>query len=70
MLRLKLRAVPQAEAAAVEERHVLGEGLDALSEGQLELLEHFHDRQLARVRELLRQAEVTRLVQIAMQKQE
>jgi hypothetical protein len=61
-----LHVVPQAEAADLHEKHVLGVDLQNLSEGQLELLQNFHRDQLAKIKELLRQAEINRLVQIAM----
>jgi hypothetical protein len=58
--------MPQAEAAAVDEMHVLGSGVEELSEGQLELLETLHARLLERIRELQKESEVQRLVQMAL----
>jgi hypothetical protein len=61
------RQDPHLEAADVGPRHALGELDSSMSAAQLELLRQFHLEQLRRVEELIRGAEVSRLVDMALQ---
>jgi hypothetical protein len=61
------RQDPHLEAADVGPRHALGELDSSMSAAQLELLRLFHLEQLRRVEELIRGAEVSRLVDMALQ---